>query len=59
MDAVSESKNPRLLVMVDEYDRFANKLMVEDLPAYDGVVTGVAGDPFSSSTRLSRKVPQG
>jgi hypothetical protein len=42
MDAVSESKNPRLLVLIDEYDRFAKKLMVENLPAYDGAVTGVS-----------------
>jgi hypothetical protein len=44
MDAISESKNPRLFVLIDEYDRFANKLMLENIAAYDGVVTGVSGD---------------
>jgi hypothetical protein len=45
------SKTPRLLVLIDEYDRFANKLMMANLPAYDSVVTGVSGDPLSSPIR--------
>jgi hypothetical protein len=33
----------RLYVMVDEYDRFANKLLLEHREQYDGVVRGTSG----------------
>jgi hypothetical protein len=44
-------KRERLLILVDEYDRFANKLMLENLDAYNQMVTGVSGDPASSPIR--------
>ncbi|KAL6067261.1 AAA family ATPase [Balamuthia mandrillaris] len=50
-DYVSRSTNPRLLVLIDEYDRFANKLMLEDIRAYNKVVTGTSGVPLSSPIR--------
>ena len=40
-----------LLVLVDEYDRFANKLLFQDIPVYRKAVKGVSGDPSSSFLR--------
>jgi hypothetical protein len=54
MGAVKRSKNPRLLVLIDEYDLFA-KLMLENIAAYDGVLLRQS----EPSTRLSRRVSQG
>jgi len=51
MNEVSRSSNPRLFVLIDEYDRFANKLMLENLDAYRGVVAGVSGERLSSPIR--------
>ena len=51
MHAVSLSDNPRLLILIDEYDRFANKLMLENVEAY-----GVSGDRLSSPIRTFYEV---
>jgi len=48
--AVSECGG-RMLTLVDEYDRFANKLMFENPEAYSKVVAGIPGDPQSSPIR--------
>jgi hypothetical protein len=49
-DAV-ELAGGRLYVFVDEYDRFANKLMVENRAAYVDVVAGESKKPASSPIR--------
>ena len=49
-EAVRE-KGGKLYVLVDEYDRFANKLMIERRVAYDTVVAGESGKPASSPSR--------
>ena len=41
----------KLYIMIDEYDRFANKLMVENLDMYQKMVVGTSGDPASSPIR--------
>jgi hypothetical protein len=41
----------RLYVMVDEYDRFANKLLLERREQYDAVVRGTSGVAASSPIR--------
>jgi hypothetical protein len=41
----------KLLILVDEYDRFANKLMFENPAAYDEIVRGGRGDTMSSPIR--------
>jgi hypothetical protein len=46
-----EAIDGRLYVFVDEYDRFANKLMIENREAYVDVVTGVSKVPASSPIR--------
>ena len=38
-------------MLVDEYDRFANKLMIERRVAYDMAVAGESGKPLSSPIR--------
>jgi hypothetical protein len=49
-DAVA-SKGERLYVLVDEYDRFANKLLVERRDQYDAIVRGQSGVRGSSPIR--------
>ena len=41
----------KLYIMIDEYDRFANRLMVENLDMYQKMVVGTSGDPASSPIR--------
>jgi len=41
----------RLLVVIDEYDRYANKLMFEHPAAYAKLVRGTSGQPLSSPVR--------
>jgi len=45
------SNQERLLILVDEYDRFANKLMLENPEGYTKIFTGITGDPASSPIR--------
>eukprot|EP01094_Clydonella_sp_ATCC50884_P022332 TRINITY_DN50_c0_g1_i4.p1 TRINITY_DN50_c0_g1~~TRINITY_DN50_c0_g1_i4.p1 ORF type:complete len:662 (-),score=92.27 TRINITY_DN50_c0_g1_i4:186-2171(-) len=46
------SRGGRLYVIVDEYDRFANKLMLDaDLGAYESIVAGKSGQALSSPIR--------
>eukprot|EP00160_Parvularia_atlantis_P018041 Unigene6470_Nuclearia_a/m.19926 Unigene6470_Nuclearia_a/g.19926 ORF Unigene6470_Nuclearia_a/g.19926 Unigene6470_Nuclearia_a/m.19926 type:complete len:742 (-) Unigene6470_Nuclearia_a:54-2279(-) len=40
-----------VMILVDEYDRFANKLLFENPKAYDVVVRGISGDSTSSFLR--------
>ncbi len=40
-----------VFVLVDEYDRFANKIMFENPDMYSKVITGKSGDPISSPIR--------
>jgi hypothetical protein len=46
-----EMENEKLMVLIDEYDRFANKLMFENPDAYDKIVRGTSGDAASSPIR--------
>ena len=41
----------KLMVLIDEYDRFANKLMFENPEKYQLIVEGKRGDPTSSPIR--------
>ncbi|KAG2388059.1 hypothetical protein C9374_000909 [Naegleria lovaniensis] len=43
--------NLKLMVLIDEYDRFANKLMFENPDNYKLIVEGKRGDPASSPIR--------
>ncbi len=40
-----------VFVLIDEYDRFTNKIMFEKPDVHSKVLTGQFGDPFSSPTR--------
>jgi hypothetical protein len=44
-------KQERLFVLVDEYDRFANKLMLENPEGYVKMIAGISGDAASSPFR--------
>ena len=48
---VSHLHGDNLMVLIDEYDRFANKLMFEAPELYSTVVSGKSGDPSSSPIR--------
>lgn len=45
------AKGDRLYVLVDEYDRFGNKLLVERRDLYDAIVRGQSGVRGSSPIR--------
>lgn len=49
-DAVA-AKGEKLYVLIDEYDRFANKLLVERRDQYDAIVRGQSGVRGSSPIR--------
>lgn len=44
-------KGGKLMILVDEYDRFANKLMLENIEAYKRMVVGSSGVLASSPIR--------
>jgi hypothetical protein len=48
---VDTKEDARVFLLIDEYDRFANKLMFENPEAYDKVVAGTSGEKFSSPIR--------
>ena len=48
---VQEALGGEVFVLVDEYDRFASKIMFENTHLYSQVVTGKSGDPLSSPIR--------
>jgi hypothetical protein len=48
---VQEALDGEVFVLIDEYDRFANKIMFENPDFYNKVVTGRSGDPVSSPMR--------
>jgi hypothetical protein len=48
---VEDEKMGKVFVLIDEYDRFANKLMFEQPDTYNKVVSGRSGDTFSSPVR--------
>ena len=45
------AKQSGLMILIDEYDRFANKLMSENMQVYRNMVRGKSGDPLSSPIR--------
>ena len=55
LERISEaihSRGGRLYVIVDEYDRFANKLMLDaDVGVYESIVAGTSGQALSSPIR--------
>ena len=48
---VEVEKGGKVFVLIDEYDRFANKLMFEKPDEYNKVVAGRSGEALSSSGR--------
>ena len=44
---VQEALGGEVFVLIDEYDRFASKIMFENTHLYSQVVTGKSGDPLS------------
>ena len=46
-----QSVGGNLLFLIDEYDRFSNKLMFEDPEAYRRIIVGTSGDRQSSPIR--------
>jgi hypothetical protein len=57
-DAVA-SAGGRLYVLIDEYDRFANKLLVERREQYDAIVRGLVADPLVSRDAQVAQRPRG
>mmetsp|Transcript_8156 Transcript_8156/g.34283 ORF Transcript_8156/g.34283 Transcript_8156/m.34283 type:complete len:200 (+) Transcript_8156:494-1093(+) len=59
-DAIDEDADAQLMVLVDEYDRFANQLLLEDRVAYDAVVGQSSGSspagPLRSLMETLKKV---
>ena len=51
VETVDNIDHRRLLVLIDEYDRYANKLMFEHPAAYAKLVRGTSGQPLSSPVR--------
>ncbi|EFC49725.1 hypothetical protein NAEGRDRAFT_78045 [Naegleria gruberi] len=49
--AILIEKGAKLMILIDEYDRFANKLMFENPEKYQLIVEGKRGDPTSSPIR--------
>ena len=45
---VEQALEGEVFVLIDEYDRFANKIMFEDPDMYDKIVAGRSGKRFSS-----------
>jgi hypothetical protein len=48
---VQEALEGEVFILIDEYDRFANKIMFENPDLYNKVVSGRSGDPISSPIR--------
>jgi hypothetical protein len=48
---VQETLEGKVFILIDEYDRFANKIMFEKPDLYNKVVAGQSGDPLSSPIR--------
>jgi hypothetical protein len=48
---VEDDKMGKVFVLIDEYDRFANKVMFEQPGTYSKVVSGRSGDAFCSPVR--------
>ena len=46
-----KTKNAKIFILIDEYDRFANELMFTNPEAYDKLLAGTTGDKLSSPVR--------
>ncbi len=46
-----EDKGGKIYILIDEYDRLANRLMFEKPDLYNKVAAGVSNDPYSSPVR--------
>jgi hypothetical protein len=51
VDQVENEPGGKVFILIDEYDRLANKLMFEKPDLYNKVVAGVSNDPFFSPIR--------
>ena len=48
LNLASEFEGKNFMILIDEYDRFANSLLFDDPQIYDKVVRGQSGDPTSA-----------